>query len=89
MLKILNEKVLKTDDEIEDQYRDCKYISIIDSYDKIAENNGYLYCISTSEDSFRQLIDESDKLQKQGKCCVIGGSYNNGGAVGVQYELKE
>lgn len=89
MLKILNEKVLKTDDEIEDQYKNCKYISIIDSYNKISENNGYLYCISTSEESFAQLINESDKLQKQGKCCVIGGSYNNGGAIGVQYEFEE
>ena len=88
MLKILNEKVLKTDEEIEEQYKDCKYISIIDSFDKVADNNGYLYCISTSEDSFGELIDESDRLTKVGKCCVIGGSYNNGGAVGVQYEVK-
>ena len=34
MLKILNEKILRTDDEIEDQYKDCKYLYIIDSYDK-------------------------------------------------------
>lgn len=26
MLKILDEKVLKTDDEIEELYKDCKYI---------------------------------------------------------------
>lgn len=89
MLKILDEKVLKTDEEIEEQYKDCKYISIIDSFDKVADNNGYLYCISTSEDSFRELIDESDRLAKVGKCCVVGGSYNNGGAVGVQYEIKQ
>lgn len=89
MLKILNEKILRTDDDIEKQYKDCKYISIVDSYDKIADNNGYLYCVSTSADSFGQLIDESDRLQREGKCCVMGGSYNNGGAVGVQYEYKE
>ena len=29
MLKILDEKVLKTDDEIEAQYKDCKYLSLI------------------------------------------------------------
>ncbi len=89
MLKILDEKVLRTDNDIERQYKDCKYISIIDSWDKIADNNGYLYCISTSEDSFDELIDESDRLSKIGKCCVIGGSYNNGGAVGIQYEVKQ
>ena len=62
MLKILDEKVLKTDEEIEEQYKDCKYISIIDSFDKVADNNGYLYCISTSEDSLDELIDERDRL---------------------------
>ena len=34
MLKILDEKVLKTDDEIEELYKECKYIYIIDSYEK-------------------------------------------------------
>ena len=84
MLKILDEKVLKTDDEIEELYKDCKYLCIIDSYDRVADNNGYLYCVSTEE-----LVKESDRLAKVGKCCVIGGSYNDGGAVGVQYEVKE
>ncbi|MDE6947272.1 MAG: hypothetical protein K2P14_08835 [Anaeroplasmataceae bacterium] len=89
MLKILDEKVLKTDDEIEELYKDCKYLCIIDSYDRVADNNGYLYCVSTDKDSFEELVKESDRLAKVGKCCVIGGSYNDGGAVGVQYEVKE
>ena len=88
MLKILNEQILRTDDEIEDIYKDCKYVSIIDSYDKIGENSGYLYCVSTSEDSFDELIDERDRLEEEGKICVLGGSYNNGGPVGEQYEFK-
>ncbi|MDE7274554.1 MAG: hypothetical protein K2N95_16130 [Lachnospiraceae bacterium] len=88
MLKILDEKILRTDDEIEDMYRDCKYLCIIDSWDKIGENNGYLYCVSTSNDSFNELFEVRDRLSEEGKCCVIGGSYNNGGAIGVQYEFK-
>ena len=86
MLKILDEKVLKTDEEIERLYKNCKYLCIIDSYDKIVDDDGYLYCVSTSEDSLEELLDERDRLQSEGKCCVVGGSYNNGGAVGVQYE---
>ena len=89
MLKILDEKVLKTDDEIEELYKDCKYLTIIDSYDKIADNDGYLYCVSTSDDSYMELIMERERLENMGKICVLGGSYNNGGAVGVQYEYKE
>ncbi len=61
---------------------------IIDSYDKLIDHNGYLYCVSTSDDSFDALIDERDRLTDEGRICVLGGSYNNGGAVGVQYEYK-
>ncbi len=39
MLQILDEKVMKTDSEIENLYRNCKYLCIIDSYDKLADNN--------------------------------------------------
>lgn len=88
MLKILDEKTLKNDYEIEQQYKDCKYLYIIDSYDKIIDHNGYLYCVSTSDDSFDELIDERDRLEEEGRICVLGGSYNNGGAIGVQYEYK-
>ena len=45
MLQILDEKVLRTDDEIEELYRNCKYLCIIDNYEKLADNNGYLYCV--------------------------------------------
>lgn len=88
MLKILDEKILKNDYEIEEQYKDCKYLYIIDSYDKMIDHNGYLYCVSTSDDSFDELIDERDRLEEEGRICVLGGSYNNGGAIGVQYEYK-
>ena len=88
MLKILDEKELKSDDEIEKRYKDYKYIIIIDSYDKIADNDGYLYCVSTSDDSYMDLIRERERLEHEGKICVLGGSYNNGGAVGIQYEYK-
>ncbi len=89
MLKIIDEKILRTGDDIEEQYKDCKYLTIIDSYDKIADNDGYLYCVSTSDDSFDELIKERERLEDEGRICVLGGSYNNGGAVGVQYEYKE
>ena len=88
MLKILDEKVLRTDIEIERLYHNCKYLCTLESLEKIADNDGYLYCISTSEDSLNELIDERDRLQEEGKICYIGGSYNNGGAMGVQYEYR-
>lgn len=88
MLKILDENVLKTDDEIENLYKNCKYLYTIDGYEKMTDDAGYLYCVSMSEDSFEQLYDMRDRLRAAGKICVVGGSYNNGGAIGVQYEIK-
>ncbi|MCI8972257.1 MAG: hypothetical protein HFH79_01495 [Lachnospiraceae bacterium] len=88
MLKILDEKVLKSDSEIRALYKDCKYVYLIDSYDQVVDDAGYLYCISTSDDSYMELIHERDQLEENGKICVLGGSYNNGGAAGVQYEVK-
>ncbi len=63
-------------------------IYIIDNYDKAVDDEGYLYCVSTSDDSYMDLINMRDRLQDNGKICVLRGSYNNGGAVGVQYEYK-
>ena len=88
MLKILDEKVLRTDDDIRKLYKDSKYLYLIDSYDKAVNDEGYLYCVSTSDESYMDLIDTRDKLADAGKICVLGGSYNNGGGVGVQYEYK-
>lgn len=88
MLKILDEKVSKTDTDIRKLYKDCKYIYIIDRYDKAVDDEGYLYCISTSDDSYQELIHERDRLEDEGKICVLRESYNNGGSVGGQYEFK-
>lgn len=49
---------------------------------------GYLYCVSTSDDSYLELIHERDRLEDGGKICVLGGNYNNKEAVGVQYEFE-
>lgn len=68
MLKILDEKILRTDEEIENQYEDCKYLYIIDNYDKLLDHSGYLYCVSTAEDSYEELYETRDKLCDEGSC---------------------
>lgn len=54
---------------------------IIDSYDKVVDDEGYLYCVSSSDASYKELIHERDRLEDNGKICVLRGSYNNGGAI--------
>ena len=73
---------------VKEMFKDCKYLYIIDSYDKLTDHSGYLYCISTSNDSYTELYEMRDRLRDAGRLCVVGGSYNNGGAIGVQYEYK-
>ena len=42
MLKIPDEKVLKTDEEIEQLYKKCKYLYLIGSYAKMTDDAGCL-----------------------------------------------
>ncbi|MDE7266795.1 MAG: hypothetical protein K2N89_04955 [Lachnospiraceae bacterium] len=89
MLKILDEKVKTSCYDMADRYPDCRYLYIVDSLDELIEHEGYLYCVSDSNDSFSELVDEECKLREQGILCVHAGSYNNGGGIGVQYEVSE
>ena len=43
MLKILDEKIRKTPENIEKEYPNCKYI--ITNFTDIQNMDGYLYCI--------------------------------------------
>ena len=86
MLSILNERIRKTPEEIEKEYKNCKYILL--NYGDIQSPMGYLYCVSDSADSFDDISREIFELSSKGVQCMLLGSYNNGGAVGVQYEIK-
>ena len=87
MLKILNEDTLRTPGDIESEYSNSKYILL--NYGDIQNPKGFLYCVSGSADSFDDISREIYNLTKEGKQCILLGSYDNGGAVGVQYEIKE
>lgn len=43
----------------------------------------------SSNDSFQEMIQEETRLREQGKLCVLAGSYNDGGGIGVPYEVRE
>ena len=88
MLKILNEKFMRTDGEMEDFYKNCKYIYIIGRYDKVVDDERNLYCVNTSAESVDGLYKERDRHIGEGKICVVSGSYNDGDSIGVQCEYK-
>lgn len=84
MLMILNEKVKRTPMDIEAQYPNCKYLLTGIDINDLQNISGYLYAVSTDIDSFSELCDYSHEFKYS---CVMG-SYNNGGAIGVQYVYK-
>lgn len=89
MLKILNEQNKTSRYDMAERYPNCQYIYIIDSLEQLGEHEGYLYCVSSSNDSFQEMIQEETRLREQGKLCVLAGSYNDGGGIGVPYEVRE
>ncbi len=87
MYTVLDEKVIKTPEIIELEYPNCKYLLV--NYDDIQNPKGNLYSVSFSLESFRQICEAADEFSSRGIPCILAGSYNNGGAFGVQYEIKE
>ena len=85
MLRVLDEKIARTPEDIENEYRNCKYVLV--NYGDIQNPKGFLYCVSDSKDSFREICEIADDIADKGIPCMLSGSYNNGGAIGVQYEM--
>ncbi len=87
MLTVLNEDTQRTPEVIEAEYPNSKYILL--NYGDIQNPMGNLYCISTSAESFREICEIADGFSERGIPCMLSGSYYNGGAFGVQYDIKE
>ncbi|MBQ6734328.1 MAG: hypothetical protein IJR00_05390 [Lachnospiraceae bacterium] len=87
MLQILDEKELRSADSIEDEYKNCKYILI--GFNSVEDPTGYLYCVSTSDESYHDICSIKNDFARRRIPCMLRGSYNNGGGLGVQYEIKE
>lgn len=86
MLQILDEKVKRTPYEIEEQYPNSKYLLI--NFGDLQNPKGNLYCVSDSEDSFREINVLADDLAKKGVLSILGGSYDDWESVGV-YEIEK
>ena len=87
MYTILDEQVRKTPEAVEMEYPNSKYILL--NFGDIQNPTGNLYSVSTSVESYRQICDAADDFSNRGIMCMLAGSYNNGGAFGVQYEVTK
>lgn len=89
MIKILDEQVRRDAEEIREEYPKCKFLLINIDITHLQDLDGNLYCISDSKSSFNEICSLSKKFSKDGICNIIMGDYEDGGALGVQYEYKE
>ena len=72
-----------------EQYPKSKVLFLVSDMSDMSDIKGSVFMVSEDDSSFNELCNENDKLRNQGKQTIIIGSYENGGGIGVQYELHE
>ena len=86
--KVDNNRILSLNSARE-QYPKSKILFLITDMSDMSDIQGTVFMVSDDNTSFNELCDENDKLKEQGKRTIIIGSYENGGGIGVQYELQQ
>ena len=86
MLEMINDSKIWKPIDVQNVYKNCKYILV--DYNNLEDIKGRLYCISKSKESFKEITRLNFELSKKGIKSILMGSYNDGGAIGVQYEVK-
>ena len=87
MIKMVDEKNI-TCTNAEKKYPDCKILMINVVDDCRGTITGDLVAISNNLKDFKELCLLQHKLAAEGKDTLQFGDYADGGAVGVQYEIK-
>ena len=87
MIKMIDEKNI-TYDEALDKYPDCKILMINVVDDCRGTITGDLVAVSGDLGDFKSLCDMKKGYIKEQKDPLLIGDYSDGGAIGVQYEIK-
>lgn len=86
--KVDNSEVLSLN-AARNQYPKSKVLFLISDMSDMSDIQGTIFMVSEDNSSFNELCDENDRLKEQGKQTIIIGSYENGGGIGVQYEMQQ
>ncbi len=89
MLKKIDNNRILSINSAREQYPKSKILFLITDMSDMSDIQGTVFMVSEDNTSFNELCDENDKLKEQGKRTIIIGSYENGGGIGVQYELQQ
>ena len=84
--KIDNRQVISLHSARE-SYPKSKIIFVITDMSDMSDIKGRVVMVSDSDDSFDDLCIEDRELRNRGMQTIIAGSYENGGAIGVQYAV--
>ncbi|MBQ7558090.1 MAG: hypothetical protein IJT00_08500 [Lachnospiraceae bacterium] len=85
MLKKADDNVRISLSEARKEIPKMKALFVIQDMTDMSNIQGYITYISESENSYDELINELNKLRKKNMNAMVIGSYENGGAIGVQY----
>lgn len=88
MLKIMDGKQIVSLEDARAEYPKTKKLFVVTDMSDIANIKGYIFAVSMNDSSFGELLDVDRKIQKDGHQTMLIGSYENGGAIGVQYEFS-
>ena len=88
MLKRIDDNRILSLNIARERYPKSKILFLISDMSNMSDIKGTVFMISEDGTSFNALCDENDRLREQGKQTIIIGSYENGGGIGVQYEVQ-
>ncbi len=89
MVQVVDSQKLQSVADIYNQYKNCKVLIRDFVREDGSVTKGYVYAVSTSSDSFVTLFDYKDELKDKNIDCMLIGSYNNGGGIGIQYIVQK
>ena len=87
MLKRISDDQVLSLNAAREQYPKSKALFLVSDMTDMSDIKGTVCMVSEDNTSFTALCDENDRLREQGKQTIIIGSYENGGGIGVQYEV--
>ena len=87
MLERIDDDSILSVNDARAKYPRSKVLFVITDMSNMSDIKGYIFMVSRGSSTYDALCDEGEKLQNNGLQTIILGSYENGGAVGVQYEL--
>lgn len=89
MLKYINSTKLEHVNDVRNKYDHCKVLMTDLDISDMSDITGYVYAISTSEDTFNEICEKYGELHDEGKLVMIVGSYCDGFICGMPVYIRE